>query len=108
MEFSPNQRSSAIQLPRVMFTRNNFTTKPVGDGAWIIRNSWGSSWGDDGCFYLSYYDEHVGADVSAFHNSESVNNYKDIYQYDPLGNTSAGGYKSNSAWGGECFYGSFR
>lgn len=31
-------------------------TTPPGDGAWIIQNSWTEDWGNDGCFYLSYYE----------------------------------------------------
>ena len=39
------------------YPASNFAKKPMGDGAWICKNSWGPKSGDGGCFYLSYYDE---------------------------------------------------
>lgn len=79
------------------YSRYNFLTTPPGDGAFIVRNSWGESFGDAGYFYISYYDVIIGRDNAVFIDAEPVNNYSKIYQYDPLG--FGGGFSyGNTNW----------
>lgn len=59
-------------------------TAAKSTGAWLIRNSYGSDWGEDGYFYLSYYDEAL-CDPSSFTASTSLRPYDHIYQYDGAG-----------------------
>jgi C1A family cysteine protease len=74
------------------YSRYNFKAPngayPPGDGAFIVRNSWGSAVGNNGFEIVSYYDAHIGRGANAVFIAESVSNYDHNYQYDPLGLTN--------------------
>jgi C1A family cysteine protease len=82
------------------YPAGNFATAPAGNGAFIVRNSWGSGWGSAGYFYVSYYDGTFGR-LDPMANFDSVGpatNYSAVYQYDPLGDVNGLGYGTSTAW----------
>lgn len=84
------------------YSRSNFPTTPPGDGAFLVKNSWGTDWGDGGYFWISYYDAVIASASYAFTNNQPVINYTRKYGWDPLGLTSTRGYPDgaapNTAW----------
>ena len=69
----------------------NFSSTPPGDGAFLVRNSWGAVWGDGGHFWISYHDSVLArVDQSmALSRVDPVGAYARAYGYDKLGWTSS-------------------
>ncbi|MBD5137019.1 MAG: cell surface protein [Lachnospiraceae bacterium] len=80
------------------FSRENFNVDVEGDGAFICRNSWGEAFGNNGDFYVSYYDTIIGKSNVAYTKAESPDNYENIYQSDLCGWVGQIGYGKSEAY----------
>ena len=80
------------------YPKENFNTELAGNGAFICQNSWGTDFGDEGLFYVSYYDTNIGLHNVVYTGVEEVNNYGKIYQSDLCGWRGNLGYEKESAY----------
>ena len=64
------------------FSKDNFTTKPEIDGAWIVRDAQSEAFGDKGYFYVSFQSVSMGENPYVF--TEVIEPQYSIYQHDEL------------------------
>ncbi|MEX8505903.1 lectin like domain-containing protein [Leptothrix ochracea] len=84
------------------YPASSFATQPPGNGAYILKNQWGSNWGQSGYFYVSYYDTSLQEAVAMLA-PEPVSNYTHQFMIDPHGNIGSWGYGSSTGWIGNIF-----
>ena len=100
------------------FPKEAFAVVAPGDGAFILKNSWGTGVGEDGYFYISYYDSSLGCFPTGGQTYYGDSDYntpgvlftgvpadpdKQIYQYDPLGWTTSIGDWTTTLCGANVF-----
>ena len=70
-------------------SKDNFTISaggqeytPTADGAWLIKNSWGTYYGDDGYMWISYEDKTLLDATACVYEIAPRSTYKRNYQHD--------------------------
>ena len=88
----------------VLITGWSDNLPPVSGGTgpadgWIVRNSWGTGWGDNGYFYMTYGAANIGSASSFVHDWQDYDPNGDVWYYDDDGWWGSWGFNDPTGWG---------
>lgn len=66
------------------WSKTKFKNQPANDGAWLVRNSWGDNYGDNGYYWISY-DEVTITPQMTICNYEEMGANEKVYNLDESG-----------------------
>ena len=98
---SPNHAITVIGWDDSIAASNFKPNKPSGNGAWLCKNSWGTSYFKQGYMWISYEDASVlNSGYIFFYDAEPIDNYDHNYQYDGTCNSACygTGYSDSAEW----------
>ena len=107
--YNPNENTSNHAVTVVGWNdsipASAFKTTPAGDGAWLIKNSWGEYSRDNGYFWLSYYDKSIsGVGIAYDFTVDGADDYFDTrYSYDGGNSLASFGYSRPDIYGANVF-----
>lgn len=85
------------------YPRENFSTRPKQDGAFLCASSWGEDFGMQGFFYVSYEDSNMGVHNVVYTRAEDPDYFDHIYQTDLCGWIGQMGYEQETAYGANVY-----